>query len=109
MWTEKENMASVMDHLEKFDINYVEIFTMAFLSLQKIKALDKPKSEKGTLLSFFAKKSGPPKEKTIQDYLDMPSHLFPPLTVDQVIYTGGSQFLRKSKRNLLLLRKLNKK
>lgn len=81
---------------------------MAFLSLQKIRELDSSSQSKGTLLNFFQKK-GPVKSKSIEDYLRMEAHEFPNLRADQVLCKNGSTWLKKSKRNLLLLRKLNKK
>lgn len=100
-------MDEVMTHLEQFEINYVEIFTVALLSLQKILALDAVKP-KGTLLNFFQSKT-PAKSKEIGDYLKMKAHEFPALKANQVMLTTNSeQMFQKSKKNLLLLRKFKK-
>lgn len=72
VWAEKEFMDDVMTHLEKYKIDYVEIFTIAFLSVQKIRALDVTNT-KGTLLNFFQVKN-PAKPKNIEDYLRMEAH-----------------------------------
>lgn len=117
IWSEKEIMASIMQIMGMKGFNYVENFQIIYLSLEKCNAemsklctRQQPKSlNKQEALSYSTMGSAIDTEdmKMKDEFLDSMEKVGPTLDGSKMILEQDSQYFKKSKKTLLMFRKVN--